>query len=85
MTKSDLILDDIDLLEKINNKTKCIVQMTLTTYDENLCKIIEPNVVNTSKRIAVSQEMHKRNIETIVWLTPILPFINDTKEILQIS
>ena len=79
-TKSDRILQDIDLLEEINRKTKCVVQMTLTTYDDDLCRIIEPNVCNTKRRIEVLLEMQKRGIPTIVWLTPILPFINDTED-----
>ena len=41
-TKSDLVLRDLDLLKKINEKTKCVVQMTLTTADEELCRILEP-------------------------------------------
>ena len=52
-TKSDLILRDLDLLKRINQKTKCIVQMTLTTYDEKLCKILEPNVCTTKRRAEV--------------------------------
>ena len=60
LTKSDRILRDIDLLEKINRETKCVVQMTLTTFDDDLCKIIEPNVCNTKRRIQVLQEMQKR-------------------------
>ena len=79
-TKSDMILEDIDLLDKINRDTKCVVQMTLTTYDDELCKIIEPNVCNTKRRIEVLEEMQKRGIPTVVWLTPVLPFINDTEE-----
>ena len=79
-TKSDRILRDIDLLSKINQTAKCVVQITLTTYDDDLCKILEPNVCNTKRRIEVLEEMQKRGIPTIVWLTPILPFINDTKE-----
>lgn len=79
-TKSDRILRDIDLLDEINQKTKCVVQMTLTTYNDELCGIIEPNVCNTKRRIEVLMEMQKRGIPTVVWLTPILPFINDTEE-----
>ena len=79
-TKSDRILRDIDLLEEINRKAKCVVQMTLTTYDEKLCRILEPNVCNTQRRIEVLEAMRERGIPTVVWLTPILPFINDTEE-----
>ena len=67
-TKSDRILRDIDLLSEINRSAKCVVQMTLTTWDDGLCQVLEPNVCNTKRRIEV------------VWLTPILPFINDTEE-----
>jgi len=79
-TKSDRILRDIDLLDEINRAAKCVVQITLTTYDDDLCRILEPNVANTKRRIEVLEEMQKRGIPTIVWMTPILPFINDTKE-----
>ena len=80
LTKSDRILRDIDLLDEINRSSKCVVQMTLTTYDDNLCRIVEPNVCNTKRRIQVLEEMRERGIPTVVWLTPILPFLNDTEE-----
>lgn len=80
LTKSDRILQDIDLLDGINKSAKCVVQMTLTTYNDNLCRILEPNVCNTKRRIEVLHAMRQRNIPTVVWLTPILPFINDTED-----
>ena len=79
-TKSDRILRDIELLDEINRRAKCVVQMTLTTYDDDLCAILEPNVCNTKRRIEVLDIMRERGIPTVVWLTPILPFINDTEE-----
>ena len=79
-TKSDRILRDIDLLEEINRRAKAVVQITLTTYDDALCGIVEPNVCNTKRRIAVLEAMRERGIPTMVWLTPVLPFINDTEE-----
>lgn len=80
ITKSNRILRDMDLLQKIHAKTKCVVQMTLTTYDDDLCRKIKPNVCTTSERFAVLKELHHAGIPTVVWLCPILPFINDTAE-----
>lgn len=80
ITKSDLILRDLDLLKRINERTKCVVQMTLTTIDEELCRIIEPNVCTTKRRAEVLNILRDNGIPTVVWLSPILPFINDTSE-----
>lgn len=79
-TKSDRILRDMDILKRIHQQAKCVVQMTLTTFDEKLCSILEPNVCTTRRRIEVLQAFHENGIPTIVWLSPILPFINDTRE-----
>jgi len=79
-TKSDRILRDLDLLAKINEKSKAVVQMTLTTYDDALCRILEPNVCITSARVAALKAFRDAGIPTVVWLCPILPFINDTRE-----
>lgn len=83
LTKSDLVLRDADVLECINNKAKCVVQTTLTTFDENLCRVLEPNVCTTEKRYRVLKEMQRRGIPTVVWISPILPFINDTEQNLR--
>jgi DNA repair photolyase len=83
ITKSNLLLRDIELLVSINQKAKCVVAMTLTTFDENLCKIIEPNVCTTRERFETLKILRDRGIKTIVWLCPILPFINDTIENLR--
>lgn len=80
LTKSDRILRDLDLLKSIHKKSKCVVQMTMTTYDEELCKIIEPHVCTTKRRAEVLNIMKEEGIPTICWLTPILPYINDTEE-----
>ena len=79
-TKSDRILQDIDLLDEINRSARMVVQITLTTYEDDLCRILEPNVCNTKRRIQVLEQMQERGIPTIVWMTPILPFINDTED-----
>lgn len=83
ITKSNRVLRDLDLLKRINEQTKCVVQMTLTTYDENLCRKIEPNVSTTKERFEALKQFRDAGIPTIVWLSPILPFINDTEENLR--
>ena len=80
LTKSNLVLRDLDLLQSINKKTKAVVQMTLTTYDEYLCRKLEPNVSTTGERFEVLMRCKELGIPTLVWMTPILPFINDTRE-----
>ena len=79
-TKSDLILRDLDLLKSIHRKTKCVVQITLTTHDEVLCRKLEPHVCTTKRRAEVLDILREEGIPTVCWMTPILPFINDTEE-----
>ena len=83
LTKSDLVLRDIDLLKSINAKAKAVVQMTITTADDELCKKLEPNVCPSSRRFEVLCEMRDNGIPTVLWLCPLLPFINDTEENLR--
>jgi len=80
ITKSAQVLRDLDILKRINEKTKCVVQMTLTTYDETLCRKLEPNVSTTRERFEALKILQQEGIPTVVWLCPILPFINDTEE-----
>ena len=79
-TKSDLILRDLDLLDAIHAQAKCVVQMTLTTADEALCRIVEPNVCTTARRFEVLRTLQAHGIPTVVWIEPLLPFLNDTPE-----
>ncbi|KAB3533490.1 radical SAM protein [Alkaliphilus pronyensis] len=79
-TKSTRVLRDIDLLKSINNHSKCVVEFTLTTYDEDLCKIVEPKVSTTKERFEALKVLRDNGIPTVVWLTPFLPYINDTEE-----
>ncbi|MGN0491140.1 SPL family radical SAM protein [Ruminococcus sp.] len=80
LTKSADVLRDLDLFRSINSKSKAVVQMTLTTYDETMCRIIEPNVSSTKERFEALKIFRDNGIPTVVWLDPFLPFINDTEE-----
>ena len=79
-TKSARVLRDLDVLKRINEKTKAVVQITLTTADDTLCRIIEPNVSTTRERFEALKTLRDAGIPTVVWLCPILPYINDTQE-----
>ena len=80
LTKSDLVLRDLDVLQRIHRKTKAVVQMSLTNCDEALERFLEPNVCSTRRRIAALKEFQAAGIPTVVWLCPVLPFLNDTEE-----
>ncbi len=69
ITKSDLVMRDLDILERINKKTKAVIQMTLTTADDILCRKLEPGVCPTSRRFEVLQTCQKLGIPTVVWFS----------------
>jgi len=83
ITKSDLVLRDMDLFDSINQKAKSVLQMTLTAADERLSRILEPNVCTTARRYEVLKAFQKRGIPAVVWMTPVLPFLTDTEENLR--
>ena len=80
ITKSPLITRDIDILKQIQHNAPTIIKMTITTYDDELCKKIEPNVAPSSERFEAVKELSKNGIYTGILLMPILPFINDSEE-----
>lgn len=79
-TKSDLILRDIDLLKEINLKNNVIIKFTITTPNDNLSKIIEPNVCVSSKRLKAIRELSSNGIFVGIMMNPCLPFITDNAE-----
>ncbi len=79
-TKSTMLLRDLDLLKQINQYSKVVISVTLTTYDETLCRILEPNVSTTKERFEMLKILNENGITCGVWLDPILPFINDNIE-----
>ncbi len=80
LTKSNYILEEIDLIDKINQQKRVVVMTTLTTHDEELCKKLEPKCSTTKERFEMLKEFNKRNIDTVVCISPILPYINDSVE-----
>ena len=80
ITKSDLVLRDLELFDRIHQKARGVLQMTLTVADDALSRVIEPNVCTTSRRYEVLKEFQRLGIPTVVWMTPLLPFLTDTEE-----
>ena len=80
LTKSDRVLRDLELLQRINERTKAVVQMSLTCCDDSLSRLIEPNVCTTTRRAAVLKQLQAAGIPTVVWLCPVVPFLTDTPE-----
>ncbi len=80
ITKSDLVMRDIDLLEEISRKTYAAVTFTVTTADDLLSKRLEPGAPVSSRRVAALQTLSRRGLLTGITLMPVLPFIEDTEE-----
>ena len=79
-TKSPLVKRDIDYLMEIKKHSPVIIEMTITTADDELSKKIERNVPVTSERFKAIKELSDNGIYCGILLMPILPFINDTEE-----
>jgi len=83
ITKSDLVLRDLDLLAEIRKKTYAAVTFTITTADDDLSRKVEPGAPVSSRRFAALQRVSLGGILTGLTLMPVLPFIEDTEDNIQ--
>jgi len=79
-TKSDLVLRDLDLLKEINSKADVIIKFTVTTPRDELSKIIEPRVCESSKRLEAIKTLNENGIFAGIMMNPVLPFITDKED-----
>lgn len=79
-TKSDLILRDLDLLKEIQKNNNVIIKMSITTFDDELAKFLEPHVISSTKRFQVLKTLRENDIFAGVLMTPVLPFVTDNEE-----
>lgn len=77
LTKSDLVLRDLDLIKKINQHSQALVSFTITTHDDQLGKKVEPGAPLVSARLNAIKMISGFGIPTGVLLMPVLPFIED--------
>jgi DNA repair photolyase len=83
VTKSDLILRDIDLLCAISRKNRFSVHVTITTTDTNLARILEPRAPRPDLRFKAVEKLVAAGIHTSVNCAPVLPGITDTPKHLE--
>ena len=79
-TKSNLIVRDIDIFKEIQKDADVILKFTITSADDNLSKIIEPNVCVSSERLKAMKQLSNNGLFVGTLLTPIIPFITDIEE-----
>ena len=79
MTKSVLVTRDADVLKEMNEHNAVAVAMTVTTADDKLSKIVEPNVALSSERFEAVEKISSKGICTGILMMPVLPFIEDTE------
>ncbi len=80
-TKSKLILRDMDLLKQIKNLTVC---MSINTLDENFRQDMD-NASSIKERLGTLKKLHENGIKTVLFMSPIFPFITEWKEIIEKS
>lgn len=82
-TKSDLILRDMDLLEKLAKVTTVNVAVTITTWDENMAQKLEPGAISSQRRMEIFKQLKGKGINLGLHLMPIIPYLTDTNENLE--
>ncbi len=83
VTKSDLIVRDIDLLQEISRKNRFSVHVTITTTDTNLARILEPRAPRPDLRFKAVEKLVAAGISTSVNCAPVLPGITDSPKALE--
>ena len=80
LTKSDLIIRDIDLLKQFK---KCVVGVSLSTLDDKIRKEVEPLAASVERRINALKKLKEAGIKTYVFISPIFPFLTDWQGIIE--
>ena len=80
-TKSKLILRDIDLLKQIKNVT---VSMSINTLNENFKNDMD-NASSIEERLETLKKLHKNGIYTVLFMSPIFPYLTEWRKIIEIS
>lgn len=85
LTKSTLVERDIDILKKINSKTRAIVSFSFSSADDNISKIFEPGVPSPSERFETIKLLKEEGFYCGMFLMPVIPFITDKADFIEES
>lgn len=80
ITKSDLVLRDIDILSEISKNSWCTVSFTITTFNGRLLRLLEPFAPSPERRLKAVEKLNENGVQAGVDFTPIIPYILDSKE-----
>ena len=78
LTKSPLLLRDLDLFRELSEKTRFAASLSIPTLDEKAWRATEPATPNPRKRIEAVATLREAGIETGVLIAPLMPGINDS-------
>lgn len=85
LTKSVLIERDLDILSRIKEKSQVLLSFSFSGVDDSIGKIFEPGVPLPSARLSLIQKLKNKGYSVGVFLMPVIPYITDTKEQLELS
>lgn len=77
ITKSSLILRDLDLLKALAEKQLCSVRISLTSLDNRLKATLEPRAAGPAARLRVIRALRDAGVPVGILIAPVIPFLND--------
>ena len=83
LTKSTLVERDIDILKKINEQSRAIVNFSFSSVDDKLSARFEPGVSSPAERLATIEKFKKQGLTCGMLLMPVIPFLSDTPEMIE--
>ena len=83
LTKSTLVRRDLDLLERINRRSRAVVSFSISSVDERISRIYEPGVPSPAERLETLKGFKARGIPCGLFLLPVIPFVTDTEQLID--
>jgi DNA repair photolyase len=85
LTKSTLVLRDMDLFKQINSATRAIVSFSFSSASDEISRVFEPRVPPPSQRLKAIESIKKEGLACGAFLMPVIPYVTDTEDVLEES